>query len=151
LTADLKDLYQDSILDHCRKPRNFGKLGRSNRQAQGLNPLCGDAMTVFLLVEGGIIREISFVGNGCAISMASASMMTESLKGKTEAEANAAFELFDQLLAGSPGSPPDLAGMGALVVFSTLREYPVRAKCAALPWRSLRAALEQRQDTVSTE
>jgi nitrogen fixation NifU-like protein len=149
--AILKDLYQEAILDHYRRPRNFHKLERSNRQAQGLNPFCGDKLNVFLLVEDGIIREISFVGAGCAISIASASMMTESLKGKTETETKLAFERFDQLLTRSSESLPDPDSMGNLAVFSTLREYPVRVKCATLAWHTMRAALDQRQETASTE
>jgi nitrogen fixation protein NifU and related proteins len=149
--ADLKDLYQETILDHYRKPRNFRELDRSNRRAQGLNPLCGDKLTVYLLVEDGIIREISFVGTGCAISIASASLMTESLAGKTEADAQTAFELFNLLLARSPKVEPDLQRMGDLAVLSTLRDYPVRVKCATLAWHAMRTALEQRDETASTE
>jgi nitrogen fixation protein NifU and related proteins len=149
--ADLKDLYQEALLDHYRKPRNFRELERPNRQAQGMNPFCGDKLTVFLLVKDGIIRDISFVGTGCAISVASASMMTESLKGMTETETRATLDRFEQLLTGSCGSPPNLDSMGNLAVFSTLRDYPVRVKCAALAWHTMRAALEQRQETISTE
>jgi nitrogen fixation protein NifU and related proteins len=149
--AELKDLYQEAILDHYRRPRNFHKLERYNRQAQGLNTLCGDKLSVFLLIEDGIIREISFAGTGCAISIASASMMTESLKGKTEEEAKIAFERFHRLMATPPDAPPDPDCMGNLAVFSTLHAYPMRVKCATLAWHAMRAALEERQETASTE
>jgi nitrogen fixation protein NifU and related proteins len=149
---DLQDLYNQVILDHYRKPRNFYRLERANRQADGLNPFCGDTLTVFLLLEEGILREISFVGTGCAISIASASVMTESLKGKTEAEAKIAFDRFHQLLANSSEAAPDPpATPGDWGVFSTLREYPVRVKCATLAWQAMRAALEGRKETASTE
>ncbi|HTY61584.1 MAG TPA: SUF system NifU family Fe-S cluster assembly protein [Acidobacteriota bacterium] len=149
--AELKDLYQEAVLDHYRKPRNYHELQNSNRQAQGLNPLCGDKLNVFLLVQDGVVRDIGFVGTGCAISIASASMMTENLKGKTEAEARAVFERFDQLLTHSTENITDFDGMGNLAAFSGLRAYPVRAKCARLAWHTMRAALEQRQETASTE
>ena len=145
---DLQDLYNQVILDHYRKPRNFYKPVLANRQADGLNPFCGDKLTVFLLIEEGILRDISFVGTGCAISIASASVMTESLKGKTEAEAIVAFERFHQLMINSSEAGPIL---GELEVFSTLREYPVRVKCASLAWHAMRAALEGYQQTASTE
>ncbi len=146
---DLQDLYNQVILDHYRKPRNFYRLERANRQAEGLNPFCGDKLTVFLLLEEGILRDISFVGTGCAISIASASIMTESLKGKTEAETILAFERFHQLVTNS--SEAEQVSLGDLGVFSTLREYPVRVKCATLAWQAMRAALEGRQQTASTE
>ena len=146
---DLQDLYNQVILDHYRKPRNFYRLERANRQADGLNPFCGDALTVFLLLEEGILRDISFVGTGCAISIASASIMTESLKGKTEAETILAFERFHQLVTNS--SEAEQVSLGDLGVFSTLREYPVRVKCATLAWQAMRAALEGDQQTASTE
>ena len=149
---DLQDLYNQVILDHYRKPRNFYKLEHANRQADGLNPFCGDKLTVFLLLAEGILRDISFVGTGCAISIASASVMTESLKGKTEAETKIAFERFHQLVANSSEAVSDpSAALGDLGVFSTLREYPVRVKCATLAWQAMRAALEGRQQTASTE
>lgn len=149
--AGLKDLYQEAILDHYRKPRNFREPDCSNRRAEGFNPLCGDKLTVFLLVENGIIRDIGFAGTGCAISIASASMMTESLKGKTEAEARAVFELFHRLVTNHSGVPADPGVLGKLAVFSGVREYPVRVKCATLAWHTMRAALEGKTDTVATE
>ena len=149
--ADLRDLYQEVILDHHKKPRNFHKLEHANRQADGYNPLCGDKLSVYLQIENGTVKDIGFVGTGCAISTASASMMTESLKGKTEAEAKAIFERFHHLVTDHSEPQPDQAVMGKLVVFSGVREYPVRVKCATLAWHTMRAALERRQETVATE
>jgi nitrogen fixation NifU-like protein len=149
--ADLRDLYQEVILDHHRKPRNFHKIEHANRQADGFNPLCGDRVSVYIQIEDGIIRDIGFIGTGCAISTASASMMTESLKGKTEAEAQAIFERFHDLVTDHGASRPDPATMGKLAVFSGVREYPVRVKCATLAWHAMRAALEGQRETVATE
>lgn len=149
--ADLRDLYQEVILDHHKKPRNFRKLEHANRQADGYNPLCGDKLSVYLHIEGGIIKDIGFIGTGCAISTASASMMTESLKGKTEAEAKTAFDRFHQIVAKSAGAEQDPGGMGDMAVFSTLREYPVRVKCATLAWHAMRAALDGLREPASTE
>jgi nitrogen fixation NifU-like protein len=149
--ADLRDLYQEVILDHHKKPRNFHKLENANRQADGYNPLCGDKLSVYMQVENGVIRDIGFVGAGCAISTASASMMTESLKGKTESEARAVFDRFHELVTNHSGSRPDPATMGKLAAFSGVREYPVRVKCATLAWHTMRAALEGNKETVATE
>jgi nitrogen fixation protein NifU and related proteins len=149
--ADLKDLYQEAILDHHKKPRNFRKLERANRQAAGFNPLCGDKLTVYIQIENGILADIGFIGSGCAISTASASMMTESLKGKTEVEARMLFERFHQMLANHSNPQPDPADLGNLAVFSGVREYPVRVKCATLAWHTMRAALEGENATVATE
>jgi nitrogen fixation NifU-like protein len=145
--SDLRELYQEVILDHYKTPRNFRKLERANRQAEGYNPLCGDKVNLYLEVENGILRDIGFQGSGCAISTASASMMTESLKGKSEADAEALFQRFHDLITGK-SSPSDL---GKLAVFSGVREFPVRVKCATLAWHTLRAALEGRPDPVATE
>jgi nitrogen fixation NifU-like protein len=149
--ADLRDLYQEVILDHHKKPRNFHKLEHANRQADGYNPLCGDKLSVFIQIENGIVKDIGFVGAGCAISTASASMMTESLKGKTEAEARAVFDRFHQLVTDHSEPKPDPATMGKLAVFSGVREYPVRVKCATLAWHTMRAALDGSKETVATE
>jgi nitrogen fixation NifU-like protein len=149
--SDLRDLYQEVILDHHKRPRNFHKLEDANKTAEGYNPLCGDRLSLYLKVEQGVVREIGFVGAGCAISTASASMMTESLKGKTEAEAAALFERFHDLITGKgegAGAGPPL---GKLAVFSGVREYPVRVKCATLAWHTLRAALQESRQTVATE
>jgi nitrogen fixation NifU-like protein len=147
--SDLRDLYQEMILDHSRRPRNFGELPQANRKAEGYNPLCGDRETVYLKVDGDVLEDIAFTGAGCAISTASASMMTESLRGKSRAEVDALFERFHDLITGGPAkSGPAL---GKLEVFSGVREYPVRIKCATLPWHTLKAALNGSAEPVSTE
>lgn len=148
--SDLRELYQEVILDHHKRPRNFRRLEGANRQAEGFNPLCGDKITLYLTIENGVVREAGFQGSGCAISTASASMMTEFLKGKSEAEAEALFDRFHDLVTGKTpaGNPEDL---GKLAVFTGVRDYPVRIKCAILCWHTLRAALEQRPETVATE
>ena len=152
--SDLRELYQEVILDHSRKPRNFGALPDANRRAEGYNPLCGDQITVSLKMDGDRIEDVRFEGSGCAISKASASMMTESVKGKTRAEAEALFERFHHLITGANGEPAEASPeLGKLEVFSGVREYPVRVKCATLPWHTLKAALQSDSgDTVvSTE
>jgi nitrogen fixation NifU-like protein len=149
--ADLLGLYQEAILDHYRRPRNFHKLEHSNRQADGYNPLCGDKLGIYLKIENGKIQDIGFAGSGCAISIASASMMTESLKGKTEAEAQTIYDNFILLMAHHSVAQSCPEDMGKLTVFSNVRDYPVRVKCATLAWHTLHAALECKQETVSTE
>jgi nitrogen fixation protein NifU and related proteins len=151
MMSDLRDLYQEVILDHHKKPRNFHKLQQANRQADGYNPLCGDKLSVYIQIEDGIVKDIGFVGTGCAISTASASMMTESVKGRTETEARVIFEKFHQLVTDHSNAEPDISGIGKLAVFSGVREYPVRVKCATLAWHTMRAALDQVQVTVATE
>ncbi len=148
---DLRELYQQVILDHHKKPRNFRRPEDANRRADGFNPLCGDKITVFALVENGIVKDIAFQGSGCAISTASASMMTESLKGKSETEVAEIFEHFHDLVTGKASGDADLESLGKLAVFSGVREYPVRVKCATLAWHTMRAALEGSQETVATE
>jgi len=147
--ADLRDLYQEVILEHSKQPRNYRVLPSANRQAEGFNPLCGDHYTVYLQVEGEAIRDISFQGTGCAISKASASMMTQSLKGKTRQEAEKVFEKFHKLVTGHNGSESE--DLGKLAVFAGVSEFPVRVKCATLGWHAVRAALQGQQETVSTE
>ena len=149
--SDLRELYQEVILDHNKKPRNFHKLEGANRTAEGYNPLCGDQITVYIQLENGVIANISFHGSGCAISKASASMMTASLKGKTKAEAEALFHTFHKMVTGELGTTFDPRDLGKLAVFSGVREFPVRVKCASLPWHTLHAALEGKQETISTE
>jgi nitrogen fixation protein NifU and related proteins len=149
--AELRDLYQETVLDHYKKPRNFRRLVHANRQADGQNPLCGDKVSVFIQIENGVVQDISFIGAGCAISTASASMMTENLKGKTESQAKAIYERFQQLVTDIAQPPLDPETLGELTVFSGVREYPVRAKCAMLAWHTLRAALEGNKETVETE
>jgi nitrogen fixation NifU-like protein len=147
--SDLRDLYQEVILDHHKKPRNFRKLPDATREVQGYNPLCGDKFTVFLKLEGDVVRDVSFQGSGCAISTASASMMTESMKGKSRAEAERVFQQFHQLLTGA--APADTQTLGKLAVFSGVREFPVRVKCATLAWHTFNAALHGEDQPVSTE
>jgi len=144
---DLTDLYQQLILDHSKSPRNFRVLPDANRTAQGTNPICGDNYTLYAKMDGDVVKEISFQGSGCAISTASASLMTESLKGKTRAEAERMFDRFHRLLTADE-TPPDL---GKLAVFSGVRAFPVRVKCATLAWHALRAALQGEEQAVSTE
>jgi nitrogen fixation NifU-like protein len=147
--ADLRDLYQEMILDHSKRPRNFRALPDASRKAEGYNPLCGDRETIYLKLDGDRLAEISFEGAGCAISTASASMMTESLKGKNRAEVDALFERFHDVITGKADKPGP--ALGKLEVFSGVRAYPVRIKCATLPWHTLKAALRGEAATVSTE
>ena len=146
---DLKDLYRDVILDHNRKPRNLGRLAPPARSARGHNPLCGDQLTVYAELEGGVVRELKFEGTGCAISVASASLMTEALRGKTIEEAQALFTQVHELLtrADAQASPT----LGKLAALSGVREFPARVKCASLCWHTLRAALAAEAVPVSTE
>jgi nitrogen fixation protein NifU and related proteins len=148
--SDLRDLYQDVILEHSKAPRNYRELAAANHKAEGFNPLCGDRFTVYLDLEGDSIRDISFQGSGCAISKASASMMTQSLKGKTVAEAEALFGRFHDLVTGHAPANGE-AELAKLTVFSGVSEFPVRVKCATLAWHTLHAALEGKQDAISTE
>jgi nitrogen fixation NifU-like protein len=136
---DLRELYQDIILDHNRHPRNFGPLPAANRQAEGNNPLCGDQVSVLLDVTDGRIRDVAFQGVGCAISTASASLMTEALKGQTVEEARRLFHVFHDLL--TTGAGEESPQLGKLAVFTGVREFPMRVKCATLPWHTLLAAL----------
>jgi len=149
--SDLRELYQDLILDHTKRPRNFGRLETANCQADGYNPLCGDKVTVFLNVENDVVNDIRFQGSGCAISTASASMMTESLKGKTVADAKTLFAQFHELLTGKSDQLPDIEALGKLAVFSGVKEFPIRVKCATLAWHTMNAALSHQQQPVSTE
>ena len=151
MSDDLRDLYQEVILDHGKRPRNFQKLPEANRRAEGYNPLCGDRETVYLDIQGDRVRDVSFEGAGCAISTASASMMTESVKGKSRPEVEALFAKFHDLITGEKKSGPGGPPLGKLEVFSGVREYPVRIKCATLPWHTLKAALGGEAETVSTE
>lgn len=149
--SDLGDLYQELILDHNAKPVNFGELDEPTHSAEGVNPLCGDAIKIFLRVENGVIVDVRFTGSGCAISKASTSLMTAALKGKTTNEAASLFETFHNLVAGTDNGPPDLDALGKLAAFSGVREYPARVKCATLAWHTLRAALDGSADPASTE
>jgi nitrogen fixation NifU-like protein len=147
--SELTDLYQEVILDHNKRPRNFQKLADANRTAEGFNPLCGDQIQLYVKLDGGVIRDIGFQGSGCAISKASASLMTSIVKGKTSAEADELFERFHRLLTSDQAR--DDAALGKLSVFSGVREFPSRVKCASLAWHTLRAALEEKTAAVTTE
>ena len=152
--SELRELYQEVILDHTRKPRNFHAMPEASAQAEGFNPLCGDRATVYVRLEGDVVRDVSFVGQGCSISTASASLMTEALKGRTKAEAEELFERFHALITAAPDQA-ELhadASLGKLAVFSGVCEFPVRVKCASLPWHTLKQALAgQAPAPVSTE
>jgi nitrogen fixation NifU-like protein len=147
--SDLGELYQQVILDHNRKPRNFQKLADANRTAEGFNPLCGDQIQLYVKLEDDQIRDIGFQGSGCAISRASASLMTSALKGKSAGEAEELFQRFHRLVTTDEETDP--AALGKLAVFSGVREFPARVKCASLAWHTLRAALQGQQDKVTTE
>ncbi|HEV8525472.1 MAG TPA: SUF system NifU family Fe-S cluster assembly protein [Terriglobales bacterium] len=146
---ELRDLYQDIILEHSKRPRNYRALEAANRTVEGYNPLCGDHFTVYLDVEGDHIRDISFQGSGCAISKASASMMTQVVKGKRMQETEELFEKFHHVVTGENGA--DSNELGKLAAFAGVSEFPVRVKCATLAWHALRAALKGEQHPVSTE
>jgi len=148
---DVEDLYQQVIVDHSRKPRNFHALENANRKAEGYNPLCGDKLTVYLLVENGIIEDLAFEGSGCAISVASASLMTQLLKGRSEADAERIFNAFHDMVTGSDQPASDDRELGKLKVLAGVRHYPSRVKCATLCWHTLNAAIKQLTDTVATE
>ena len=148
---DVRELYQSTILDHNKRPRNYRVPERANREARGDNPLCGDKITVHVLVEDGVVKDVGFQGSGCAISRASASLMTEAVKGRRIEQVEALFERFHGLVTGPPTGPVDLSDLGKLAVFSGVREYPVRVKCATLAWHTLRAAVHGEATTVKTE
>ncbi|HEX9945070.1 MAG TPA: SUF system NifU family Fe-S cluster assembly protein [Thermoanaerobaculia bacterium] len=146
---ELRDLYQEVILDHNRRPRNFGTLPEANHRAEGYNPLCGDRVTIYLDLEGDRIRNVAFQGSGCAISTASASLMTEALKGRSVEDARRLFHGFHDLVTTGAGEgSPEL---GKLAVFGGVREFPMRVKCATLAWHTLLAALDQKDHPVTTE
>ena len=149
--ADLGELYQQVILDHNRKPRNFKVLESADRTKEGYNPLCGDQLVVYLKMNGDVIDDVSFQGSGCAISKASASMMTTAVKGKTRGEAEVIFNEFHRMVRGE--MDPETPGnhLGRLSIFAGVREFPARVKCASLSWHTLHAALEGAPQTVSTE
>jgi nitrogen fixation NifU-like protein len=151
MTLDMRELYQEAILDHNRKPRNFRKLEGTSRTAEGYNPLCGDKVKIYLRIENDRVSDVSFEGSGCAISIASASMMTESVKGRTLSAVQRLFKMFHTLLTAKADAGPESNELGKLVVFAGVREFPVRVKCATLPWHALRAAIENKPETVSTD
>jgi nitrogen fixation protein NifU and related proteins len=149
--SDLTDLYQEVILDHNRRPRNFGPLASADRQAHGHNPLCGDKLTVYLAVEDDTIRDVHFEGSGCAISKASASLMTEAIKGHTVGEALALFDRVQGMFTTSIDRPIDADSFGKLAVLSGVREFPMRVKCATLSWHTLKAAIAATATVAKTE
>jgi nitrogen fixation NifU-like protein len=150
MMAGLVQLYQDLILDHNRSPRNYRKIENANRRVVGNNPLCGDRLTVFLRMDGDSIEDAAFQGSGCAISRASASLMTAAVKGKTRSEAEDLFDRFHRLVTGTL-NPADTQSLGKLAAFAGVAEFPVRIKCASLSWHALRAALNQSNSVVSSE
>ena len=149
--SELTNLYQDVILDHAKRPRNFHTIADADRHANGYNPLCGDKVTIYLTLQDDHIKDISFQGSGCAISTASASILTETLKGKTRKEAEAIFEVFHGLVTGKPTNSTTAPALGKLAVFSGVCEFPVRVKCASLAWHTLKSALESSPPVASTE
>jgi len=149
--SDLSDLYQEVILDHNRRPRNYGPLGSANRVAKGHNPLCGDRLTLYVQLDGGRLTDIHFEGSGCAISKASASLMTDAVKGHTVAEAMQLFGQVHAMLTMPLDQPVDDESVGKLAVLSGVREFPVRVKCASLAWHTLKSALLDTHDTAKTE
>lgn len=151
MMLDVRDLYREAILDHNRKPRNFRKLEGANRTAEGYNPLCGDKVKVYLRIENDRVNDVGFEGAGCAISIASASMMTESVRGRTVPDVLTLFESFHALLTRETDAGSQPVDLGKLAVFSGVREFPIRVKCATLPWHTLRAAIESRPEAVTTE
>jgi nitrogen fixation NifU-like protein len=148
--SELSDLYQEVILDHNRRPHNFRVIESPSSKQEGYNPLCGDRLTLYLTLDGEVIKDVAFQGSGCAISKASASLMTDAVKGKTVAEATALFEQFHDMITSNPENPA--ADLGKLSVLAGVREYPTRVKCASLAWHTMKAAVAQdRSEPVSTE
>ena len=152
--SQIRELYQEVILDHGKSPRNFGKLDSANHESHGHNPLCGDTVTVYLDINKGIIKEIGFEGRGCAISIASASLMTEVLKGKILQAVSSLFDCFHDLVTSDEGSLGDVfdnSDLERLFVLSGVREFPMRVKCATLAWHTMQAAIKDNEEKVSTE
>lgn len=149
--SDLRELYQEVILDHNKRPRNFRALDPADRRAEGFNPLCGDHLTLFLRLVGDTVREAAFQGSGCAISKASASMMTDTVTGKNLEQIEALFKDFHAMVTGTPGDPVVSPALGKLAVFAGVCEFPARVKCATLPWHTLQAALKDQKNIATTE
>lgn len=147
--AELRDLYQETILEHAKAPRNYRELPCAHCKAEGFNPLCGDRCTVYVDVKDGVIKDVAFQGSGCAISKASASMMTQTLKGKTPSEAEAMFDAFHNMVTGH--GEENRPQMGKLEAFAGVSEFPARVKCATLPWHTLQAAMHGEGDHITTE
>ena len=148
--SELSELYQQVILDHNKKPRNFRRLENANHTAEGYNPLCGDQLTVYLDLENDLVKDVGFEGSGCAISKAAASMMTQAVKGKSKEQVESLFNEFHSMVTGELNEETEENGLGNLKIFAGVREFPVRVKCATLPWHTLHAALNK-EDQVSTE
>ena len=148
--SDLRELYQQVILDHNKTPRNFREMTNATSRVEGYNPLCGDHYTVYLQLDGDMIKDVSFTGSGCAISKASASVMSSTVKGKSKEDADRLFDTFHKLVTGDT-SGLDAADLGRLAAFSGVSEFPARVKCATLAWHTLRTALQGQKDTVTTE
>ncbi len=151
MDSELRELYQQVILDHNKSPRNFRVIENANHYSEGFNPLCGDRIDVYLDVENGIVKDISFQGRGCAISKASASLMSSMVKGKTVEEAEKLFEKFHDLITGKLDDDPDIKELGKLAVFAGVRDFPARVKCASLAWHTMINALKEENDIVTTE
>ncbi len=151
MDSELRELYQQVILDHNKSPRNFKKLENATNFAEGYNPLCGDHIDIYMHVEDGIVKDISFQGKGCAISKASASLMSSIVKGKSVEEAEKLFKKFHDLITGKLGEEPDLADLGKLAVFAGVREFPARVKCASLAWHTMISAINKKEEKVTTE
>jgi nitrogen fixation NifU-like protein len=151
MDSELRELYQQVILDHNKSPRNFKKLDNANHKAEGYNPLCGDKINLYLIVEDDIVKDVGFQGSGCAISKASASLMSSIVKGKTKKEAEELFSKFHDLVTGKLKNKTDVEALGKLAVFSGVRDFPARVKCASLAWHTLISALKDEQHVVSTE
>jgi nitrogen fixation protein NifU and related proteins len=151
MDQELRELYQQVILDHNKSPRNFRKMENATQHAEGYNPLCGDHIDIYLLIEDGVVKDVSFKGEGCAISKASASLMTAILKGKTKEEAEKLFEKFHDLVTGKLGENPNTDELGKLAVFAGVQEFPVRVKCASLAWHTMMNALHNKEEKVTTE
>ena len=149
--SELRELYQSVILDHNKRPRNFREPEGANRSADGDNPLCGDKLSVYLTLKDGVVEDAGFVGSGCAISKASASLMTEAIKGKGVEQVEKLFAGFHQLVTSSPTAEAESAGLGKLAVFAGVRAFPIRVKCATLAWHTMRAALADGDAPVTTE
>jgi len=149
--SELRELYQSVILDHNKRPRNFHEPEGANRSADGFNPLCGDKITVYLELEDDVVKDVGFSGSGCAISTASASLMTQSIKGKSVDDVRQLFDGFHELVVGDSGEAADLEKLGKLAVFSGVREFPVRVKCATLAWHTMKSALEGTGEVAKTE
>ena len=151
MDQELRELYQQVILDHNKSPRNYHVMEHPTQDAEGFNPLCGDRLHIYLLVEDGIVKDVSFQGSGCAISKASASLMTSMIKGKTKEEAEKIFEKFHDLITGKLGEQISIDELGKLAVFEGVKEFPVRVKCASLAWHTMKSALNKEGSKVTTE